>query len=193
MRNAGVRITSGPLSGRRLQTPPGPTTRPTADKVRQAIFNVLANIPFPPENHTVLDLFAGSGALGLEALSRGAARAVFIDRAAEAVRCIAANARSLGLDDHVEIIRADVVKALPRLAPRRFNVVFIDPPYRSGDAAAALEGLVDQELLAPRPEGAIVVVEHDRRSPPPETIGLQSALALYDRRRYGDTEVSFYR
>ena len=189
----GVRITSGALAGRQIKAPQGPAIRPTADKVRQAIFNILGASGLATESLSVLDLFAGSGAFGLEALSRGAASAVFVDRDGEAVRCIADNARALGLEERVQIIRADAASALRRLSPRRFDLVFVDPPYRSGDAVETLEELVSHGLLAPRPDGATVVVEHDRRSPTPETIGQQSALALYDRRRYGDTEVSFYR
>jgi 16S rRNA (guanine966-N2)-methyltransferase len=172
----GVRIVAGSLGGRELRAPRGAATRPTSDKVRQAIFNILG-----PVGGAVLDLYAGTGALGLEALSRGAATATFVDAAAAAVRCIAANAEALGVADRVHVVRADVLAALPRLG--RFALVFVDPPYAAGPdrALAALPDHVEP--------GGWVVVEHDRRAPPAERFG---PLRLQDRRRYGDTEVSFF-
>jgi 16S rRNA (guanine966-N2)-methyltransferase len=181
-----VRIISGSLGGRTIRAPRGDRTRPTADKVRQATFNILANLGPPPT--AVLDLYAGSGALGLEAISRGAARATFVDHAAESVRCIAANARDLGVADRADVIRADLPQALAAALARLrgpFDLVFIDPPYAAGAVEPVLAAL--PPLLAP---GALVVVEHDRRSAPGPQIG---PLSLLDRRRYGDTEVSFYR
>jgi 16S rRNA (guanine966-N2)-methyltransferase len=176
-----LRIVAGSFGGRELRAPRGASTRPTSDKVRQAIFNMLGNM-LGPVAGTVLDLYAGSGALGLEALSRGAARAVFVDQAAAAARCIAENARALGVEDRIRVIRADAVPALGRLA-ERFELVFVDPPYAVG---------ADRALAALPPRvaaGGVVVVEHDRRAPPPDRAG---PLALTGRRRYGDTEVSFY-
>jgi 16S rRNA (guanine(966)-N(2))-methyltransferase RsmD len=182
-----VRIIAGTLGGRTIRAPRGDRTRPTADKVRQAVFNIIYSVAGSSETSgagAVLDLYAGSGALGLEALSRGALRAVFVDHGAEAVRCIAANARDLELEDKIEIMRADVLQALSRLAGP-FDLVFLDPPYAARAAEPALAAL--PPLLAPE---ALVVVEHDRRSAPGEQIG---PLSLRDRRRYGDTEVSFYK
>jgi 16S rRNA (guanine(966)-N(2))-methyltransferase RsmD len=178
-----VRIVAGSLGGREIQTPRGAATRPTADKVRQAIFNILAARWGEEAIGAVLDLYAGSGAMGLEALSRGAASAVFVDQAAAAARCILANARALDLEDRVRVVRADVDATLGRLA-ERYDLVFVDPPYAAGaeSALAALPPLVE-------PSG-LVVVEHDRRRPPAAGYG---DLARFDRRRYGDTEVSFYR
>jgi 16S rRNA (guanine(966)-N(2))-methyltransferase RsmD len=176
-----VRIVAGSLGGREIQAPRGAATRPTADKVRQAVFNILANRV--DMSGAVLDLYAGSGAMGIEALSRGAATAVFVDQSAAAARCILANARALGLEDRVRVLRADVEATVGRLA-ERFELVFIDPPYAAGaeGALAALPPLVDA--------GGLVVVEHDRRRPPADRY---DDLTRFDRRRYGDTEVSFYR
>lgn len=133
----------------------------------------------------MLDLYAGAGALGLEALSRGAARAVFVDRAADAVRCVRDNVRALGWEDRARVIQSDVGAALGRLA-ERFAWVFVDPPYASDEAPRTLDALGDGALLD---DGAVVVVEHDRRRAPDDGYGV---LARSDRRRYGDTEVSFY-
>lgn len=177
-----MRIIAGSLGGRTIRAPRGDRTRPTADKVRQATFNILANLA--PTTGSVLDLYAGSGALGLEALSRGAARATFVDHAAESVRCIAANARDLGVAERVDVVRADLPAALARLRGP-FDLVFIDPPYAANAVEPVLAVL--PPLLAPN---ALIVVEHDRRSAPGPQIG---PLSLQDRRRYGDTEVSFYR
>jgi 16S rRNA (guanine966-N2)-methyltransferase len=183
-----VRIISGSLGGREIRAPRGDRTRPTSDKVRQATFNILGNT-IGGTFDNVLDLYAGSGALGIEALSRGAVRAVFVDKASDALRVLAANLADLGLGDRGAIVRGDVTKVLPRLLlAGPFSLVFFDPPYRlftESDEAERALALVPP-LLAP---GATVVVEHDRRSSPEATIG---PLSLRDRRRYGDTEVSFY-
>jgi 16S rRNA (guanine(966)-N(2))-methyltransferase RsmD len=176
-----VRIIGGLLGGRRLRAPRGAATRPTADRVRQAIFNILGAV----DGARVLDLFAGTGALAHEALSRGAAAAVLVDVAAEAVRCARDNAAELGHAGRVRIVRGAVGPSLARLAGP-FELVFLDPPYADAAAVAVPALAALPPLLAP---GARVVVEHDRRSAPPDEVG---ALALEDRRRYGDIEVSFY-
>lgn len=173
-----MRIIAGDLGGRTLRAPRGDATRPTSDKVRQATFNIIG-----PVAEAVLDVYAGSGALGFEALSRGAQRVVFIDSAAAAVRCIEENARVLGVTAQIEIIRADAVAALARIRGQ-FGLVFVDPPYAAGPERV-LATLAP--LVLP---GGVVVAEHDRRGPPAERY---ATLALTDRRRYGDTELSFYR
>jgi 16S rRNA (guanine966-N2)-methyltransferase len=180
-----VRIIAGVLGGRRIRAPRGDATRPTADRVREAVFNILAAM-HPMGGARVLDLFAGSGALGLEALSRGAASVVAVDAGAEAVKLIAANARDLGMGDRLRVLRGDVraILARARLAGP-FDLVFLDPPYAAELASPALAAL--PPLLA---VGAVVVVEHDRRAAPDPG---PAPLTLVDRRRYGDTEVSFYR
>lgn len=175
-----VRIIGGLLGGRRLRAPRGAATRPTADRVKESLFNILGDVG----GARVLDLFSGTGALALEALSRGAAAAVLVDSAEAAVRCARDNAAALGLEDRVRVLRAEVGPALARLRDERFDLVFLDPPYAAGLAAQALAAL--SPLLLP---DARVIVEHDRRTAPADDIGL---LHREDRRRYGDTEVSFY-
>lgn len=179
-----MRIISGEARGRRLRAPRGAATRPTADRVREALFNILNDVA----GLAVLDLFAGTGALALEALSRGAARAVLVDDADAAARVIHANVALLGYQERVQVLRLDVARAL-RLLERqgaRFDLVFIDPPYAGAAATATLAALGSGSLLAP---DALVVVEHDTRNQPAEQHG---ALQLGQRRKYGQTEVSFY-
>jgi 16S rRNA (guanine(966)-N(2))-methyltransferase RsmD len=183
-----MRIIAGAVGGRRIRAPRGMATRPTSDRVREAVFNILGA---PPHGARVLDLYAGAGALGLEALSRGAASAVFVDRDAGAVRCVQENAAELGLHERARVLRGEALPSLRKLATagERFTWVFVDPPYASGEAAAALDALG----APPAPlldDDAVVVVEHDRRRAPDDQYG---ALSRADRRRYGDTEVSFYR
>lgn len=175
-----MRITGGELSGRRLRAPRG-AVRPTADRVREALFARLG----PLAGARVLDLFAGSGALGIEALSRGAGGAVFVDRSASAVAQVRANLRALGLETRARVWHLDALRAVERLASagERFELVFVDPPYASDLARRALERLAEAGLLAP---DGLVVVEEDRRHPPAEVPG----LVRVDERRYGDTRVS---
>jgi len=175
-----TRIIAGTARGRRLAAPRGDETRPTSDKVRGAVFNVLGQFF---DGGAVLDLYAGTGALALEALSRGCARAVCVEAEREAAEVIAANAATCGFADRVEVRRGRVSDMLPRLPRGAFALAFVDPPYDEGPEAALaiLDG-----VLAP---GGRVVAEHDARSPPAERYG---ALALADRRRYGGTGISIY-
>jgi 16S rRNA (guanine966-N2)-methyltransferase len=176
-----VRITGGRLSGRRLTVPAG-DVRPTADRVRESLFARLGDL----SGARVLDLFAGSGALGFEALSRGAAFVVFADHAPGALAAVRRNAEALGVADAVELQRGDAVAVLRRIAGTvPFDLVFLDPPYASDRLGEALAELVASRLLAPE---ALVVAEADRRHPPPAVPG----LAVVDERRYGDTSITWW-
>ncbi len=175
------RIIAGSVRGRRLVVPAGLGTRPTSDKVRGAVMNVLGQFF---DGGDVLDLYAGSGALALEALSRGCERAVCVERDRQALEALARNAQACGFAERVELVRAELPAGLARLARDRFALAFVDPPYVEGPEAA-LQGM--GPLLVP---GARVVAEHDARRPPPERIG---PLALADRRAYGGTGISIYR
>lgn len=180
-----MRLTGGLDRGRRLIAPRGGRTRPTAAKVREAIFNILG----PPPEGDVLDLYAGTGALGLEALSRGAAAVVFVEREHAPLAALRRNVKELGVEDRVTILGADVCTGLRRLAAKgqgRFSWVFLDPPYVK-ETEGVLAELSGSGLLTPC---AVVVLEHDRRHRPPESVG---NLFLTDRRQYGDTELSFFR
>ncbi len=174
-----MRIVAGAYGGQRLAAPRGGRTRPTADRVREALFSMLG----PVADARVLDLFAGSGALGLEAVSRGAAEATFVDSSPAAVRAVRANLEALGID--AEVRRADARAFLrnARAAGRQYDLVFLDPPYqRAGAVAEALAGDL-AAVLAPQ---ARIVVESDRRSP------LELPLPLQVDRRYGDTVIRIF-
>jgi 16S rRNA (guanine(966)-N(2))-methyltransferase RsmD len=176
-----VRIVAGTARGRRLAVPAGEGTRPTSDKVRAAIFNVLGQFF---DGGRVLDLYAGTGALALEALSRGCSAATCVESSPEASAAIGANAALCGFANRVTVIRRRVADAFPSLPAAVFDLAFLDPPYSEGPGAALAS--LDRVL---RP-GATVVAEHDKRSPPADAIG---ALRLLDRRAYGDTGLSIYR
>jgi 16S rRNA (guanine966-N2)-methyltransferase len=175
-----MRVIAGRYRGRRLQAPPGAATRPTSDRVREALFSVLGD---RVQGARVLDLFAGSGALGIEALSRGAAAVTFVDSAPAALRAVRANLDAFGAT--AEIRRADARRFLggATSAARQYDLVFLDPPYR-------LAGRLGSELTAALPAvlapGAAVIAESDRRAP------LELGLPILDERRYGDTLIRIH-
>jgi 16S rRNA (guanine966-N2)-methyltransferase len=181
-----MRVIAGTLKGRRLVSPRGERTRPTADQVRIALMDTLT--PWLGAAR-VLDLYAGSGAVGLEALSRGAAHATFVERDARAAGALRQNVETLGVGPRARLVRDDVVRALGRLATtgERFDVVFLDPPYGTGLVRAALARLGDGGVTAP---GAIIVVQHFTKEPPPARSG---CLAGYRARRFGETTLTFFR
>lgn len=177
-----MRIVGGSHSGRVLRAPGGAATRPTSEKVREALFNILGSV----EGDRVLDLFAGSGGLGIEALSRGAAHATFVDAARPALIAIRQNLRELGLEDRATILAGDAVATPAKHPPPApWRVVFVDPPYRSELATRAVLALPPAQLA----DDAVIVIEHDRRNAPPDALG---SLLRTDQRRYGDTLISFY-
>jgi 16S rRNA (guanine966-N2)-methyltransferase len=183
-----LRIIAGAFRGRKLHAPKSNSIRPTADRVREAIFNILADEVIDAR---VLDLFAGTGALGLEALSRGAIQAIFIDQSSEAVRLIQDNIRVCGVQHQVQVIHKPILQALSRLparglVPPPFHLVFVDPPYGTGLALQILPRLVDYSILA---EGSLAVVEHRYTEKTPDA---WRGWSKARERRYGDTVVSFF-
>jgi 16S rRNA (guanine966-N2)-methyltransferase len=175
-----MRVIAGEYRGRGLKAPPGAATRPTSDRVREALFSILGDrVP----DARVLDLFAGSGALGLEALSRGAASATFVDDAPGAIRAVNANLAALGAT--AEVRRSDALRFLgaASAAAAQYDLVFLDPPYRLAERLSARLSEALPAVLAP---GAAAVAESDRRAP----LGLD--LPLHDERRYGDTLIRIY-
>ena len=172
-----MRVVGGDWRGRTLRAVPGRSTRPTADRVRQSLFDVLGQ---RCDGLRVLDLYAGTGALSLEALSRGGAHATLIERDAKAAQIIERNARELGCADRCTLLRDEVARALPRLTGP-FDLVFSDPPYALRAAQDTLDALARLRLVAP---GGRVVVERDRGEGQPV---LPEELELADERRYGDT------
>jgi len=177
-----MRVIAGRLGGRPLRAPAGAGTRPTASRVREALFSILGDV----EDVRALDLFAGSGALGIEALSRGAASVVFVERAPRALAALRANLEALGLPDaQAEVRPVDVLAALrsARGARETYDLVFIDPPYREAAGRASELGRAVAPVLAP---AARVITESDRRSP------LRLELGDGDERRYGDTLITIH-
>lgn len=154
-----MRIIAGSARGRNIEVPKGRDTRPTLDRVREAIFGM---VQFDVESAVVLDLFAGSGALGLEALSRGADRVVFCDNDRAACAVIEKNLNTLGLSENAELHFCDCFSLINRQAAigRRFSLVLIDPPYRSGLYEQVLKSLADSGVLE---DGCILILEHPKK------------------------------
>jgi 16S rRNA (guanine966-N2)-methyltransferase len=180
-----MRVVAGRFGGRRLTAPPGRATRPTADRVREALFSILG----PLDGLRVLDLFAGSGALGIEALSRGARHGVFVERSARAAAAISANLAALGIE--ATVVRGDALAflrasaAAPRAgAAEPFDLAFLDPPYSSAPgSASSLAELLPPVLFS----HARIVTESDKRAP------LELPLTLETERVYGDTRIAVHR
>jgi 16S rRNA (guanine966-N2)-methyltransferase len=171
-----LKVIAGRWRGRPLAAPEGATTRPTSARAREALFSMLESRLGSLEGLAVLDLFAGSGALGIEALSRGAARALFVERDPAAIRAIRANLARLGAQAQGDVLAADAARLGP--APARFDLVLLDPPYGAGLAGPALERLVRSGWLAP---GGWLSVE----TAPGEGLALPQGLALAAERRHG--------
>ncbi|HEU4976880.1 MAG TPA: 16S rRNA (guanine(966)-N(2))-methyltransferase RsmD [Baekduia sp.] len=173
-----MRVVAGRFGGRRLQAPPGEGTRPTSDRVREALFSALG----PLDGEVVLDLFAGSGALAIEALSRGAERVVLVERDGRAATVIRSNLEALGVGDEEAVVRRrDALRALrdAREAGETYDLVLIDPPYRLAAGLGPQLAAALPPVLAP---GARVVGESDRRAP----LELPGLATTFER-RYGDT------
>jgi len=174
-----TRIVAGSVGGRRLAVPPGDRTRPTSDRAREALFGTLGAL-LDLAGARVLDLYAGSGAVGLEAVSRGAAHALLVDADARAAAAAAGNARALGLADRVTV-RRDRVERVLAADPEPADLVFADPPYAlSDDAVAGVLALLTGGWLAP---GAVVVVERSRRGAGPRW---PEGVEALKERRYGE-------
>ena len=179
-----VRIITGQAKGRYLKVPRGWGGRPTSDRVKESLFNILG--PLVP-GASFLDLFAGTGSVGIEALSRGASRAVFVENDRQAVRAIRENLAQTGLGDRAEVLPLDVLAAAGKLKGQKFNLIFLDPPYGQGLEIPAMEALVANNLLD---EDSLVVVEGSRRRKMPARVG---CLKLCREHRIGDTVLAFYR
>jgi len=180
-----MRVIAGEAKGRRLVAPKGLGTRPTADRVREALFGIVA-----PRiaGARVLDLFAGSGAVGIEALSRGAARAVFVERDRAALAALRQNLARLGFEPRARVIARDAQAALRDLARAgaRFELVFLDPPYAGDLALRTLAALGKGEHLA---ASALVIVQHRAKAELPEA---QGSLRRVRVRRFGETALTFF-
>src|SRR5262245_17677166 len=179
-----MRVIGGSLKGRRLKAPTWEGLRPTSDKLRETLFNILAP---RIEGARVLDGYAGTGAVGIEALSRGASHVTFVEQAGRAIRLIATNLERAGVVDRERyaIIRAGFVGTGSRRPQGPFDIVFLDPPYGAAELAHALEEA--QELVG---DGTILIVEHAKRDPAPVTAG---ALDRTRTLTSGDSALAFYR
>lgn len=180
-----MRIIAGSARGTQLLAPKGMDTRPTQDKVKESLFSMIQwDVP----DASVLDLFAGSGALALESLSRGASEAVLVDKSREALDCIRKNITKLRMQDRAVLLACDWEQALAKCAAdgRAFDLVFLDPPYRMTELGSMCLRMLDLKLLSP---GAVLVLEH-RTGIVPE---MAPCFSLEKERAYGDTEIHFYR
>lgn len=179
-----MRVIAGQLGGRRLVAPRGLATRPTSDRVREALFSMLG----PMDGAVTLDLYAGTGALGIEALSRGAARAVFVESARPALTALRENLAALAIEGRARVLAQPVLRAAPTLAREGpFDLVLIDPPYADlPEVTPLVEALRSAGALAMSVQ---LVVEHATRDPAPELAGLMRLAA----RAYGDTSIAIYR
>lgn len=180
-----MRVISGAAKGRPLKAVPGSNTRPTTDKVKEAIFSMIG--PYF-DGGTALDLFAGTGGLGIEAWSRGMERVIFVDREKISIDIIRHNVAAAGAQEASEIYRNDAERALKALAKRglKFDLVFLDPPYRMTSMDQVMAELADKDMLAP---DACIVVEHDAEVTYPEE---PPSFRQIRQAKYGDTAVTIY-
>jgi 16S rRNA (guanine(966)-N(2))-methyltransferase RsmD len=184
-------VIAGKFRSRNLRSLPGADIRPTADRLRETLFNVLtAGNPSALEGTTWLDLFAGTGAVGIEALSRGAAKVHFVELAAPAAAVVQQNLKTLGIDSGFEVFQQDVLRAIPKLVSKGVaaNFIYLDPPYRMEAVyRKTLELLAQSSLLA---AGGLVIAEHQKKFDPGEQFG---ELRRYRTLVQGDGALSFYR
>ncbi len=181
-----VRVISGSARGRSLKAVPGMGTRPTTDKVKEAIFSMIG--PYFDGGY-VLDLFAGTGGLGIEALSRGAERAIFVDMDPKSIDVIKQNLKTAKLENQAEVYRNDAMRAIKALEKRAkgFDLIFLDPPYKMTNADEMMLDLAQRGLVQ---EDATVMVEHDAGHVYPEQVGEFRQTRVSN---YGETTVSIYR
>jgi len=184
-----MRVIAGIYRSRPLRSMPGLDLRPTADRLRETLFNVLtAGNPSGLAGTMWVDLFAGTGAVGIEALSRGAAMVHFVESSAKAVELVQKNLQSLGITKNFEVLRQDAVRAIGSLKKARADFVFLDPPYRMNEAyQQTLEALAASALLK---QDGTVIAEHDKRFDPGEGFGKLQRLRKLEQ---GDSALSFYR
>ena len=184
-----MRVIAGIYRSRPLRSMPGLDLRPTADRLRETLFNVLtAGNPSALAGTMWVDLFAGTGAVGIEALSRGAAMVHFVESSAKAVELVQKNLQSLGITKNFEVLRQDAVRAIGSLKKARADFVFLDPPYRMNEAyQQTLEALAASALLK---QDGTVIAEHDKRFDPGEGFGKLQRLRKLEQ---GDSALSFYR
>ncbi len=181
-----LRVISGIAKGHKLKTVKGSTTRPTSDMVKESLFNIIAE--YVPDAR-VLDLFAGTGNLGIEALSRGARYAVFVDKSRECIRIIRENLIHTRLLEKAEIIQANSIEYIKKLShtDSKFDIIFMDPPYNENLIVPVLDIIGNGDIIS---ENGIIAVERTNKNEIPEQIG---CLIKFKDRKYGTTSLSFYK
>lgn len=181
-----MRIIGGEFRSRLIAMPKGVELRPTQDRVREAVFNILGGI----EDKNVLELFAGTGAIGIEAISRGARYAVFVDNNSRCLDTIKSNLESLDVPENTyNIIKANALSIFPRLKKEdeRYDLVFLDPPYHKGMAKKCLINIDYYDILS---QSGLVIIEHFRKDPLAASL---ENLVMEKERRYGDTIITIFR
>lgn len=176
-----MRIISGKNRGRKLKTLEGMNTRPTADRVKESLFNIINNLIIDAD---VLDLFAGSGALGLEALSRGAKNCIFVDSSKDGIKIIKDNIELCKCEDKSKLLNMDYSTAMQKLSNQKFDIIFVDPPYLKG-----IELVVLDKIRGLMTDNGILIIETDEKTKLPETI---NGLRKNDERKYGRTIIYFF-
>ena len=178
-----MRIITGQYKGRTIQAPKG--IRPTEERVRKAFFDIMADV----SGMSFLELFAGSGAMGFEALSQGASTVLFVEKDRQAVKAIEINLKKLGISSQAELVCADVLQFIPVLAKnkRKFDLIFLDPPYYRGMAEKTLQILAEYDILQ---NPGYLIIQHFKRDPLPDR---QGGFVLFKQSRYSDALLSFYR
>ena len=182
-----MRVISGVCKGRPLKAVQGMTTRPTTDKVKESLFNIIG--PFF-DGGNVLDLFSGSGSLGLEALSRGMEKGIFVEKDPKALQVIKANIQACRMEEESEVLRSDALRSIKMLGGRgvRFDLIMMDPPYKIANAIPSiLSEIEENQLLA---EDGLIICEHGKELELPEQIG---PFVKYRHEKYGITAISFFR
>ena len=180
-----MRVIAGEFRGRRLDRIEGMDIRPTSDKVKGSLFNILGDTVI---DSVFLDLFGGTGGIGIEALSRGAGHVVFIDTDIKSIKVLKGNLEHLNINDNVEVFNTDYSTGISKLYMhnKKFDIIFIDPPYSVGLAQNALEEIDKHNILA---QAGSIIVEHDSRDEMPSSLG---KLNMYCSKKYGNTTLSFY-
>jgi len=180
-----LRVIAGEYRGRRLDRIEGTDIRPTSDMVKESLFNILGDAVI---DSNFLDLFGGTGGIGIEALSRGAKHVVFIDSNIKSIKVLKENLKHLNIENNIEVFHTDYSTAISKLYKynKQFDIIFIDPPYSVGIAQSALGELDRNPIIA---QAGLVIVEHDSRDEMPESTG---KLYMYRNKQYGNTTLSFY-
>ncbi len=181
-----MRIIAGKFKGRKLTGLKGRKIRPTSDRIREALFSILSQ---KIENALVLDLFAGTGAFGIEALSRGAAKSFFVDKSKQAIKVVQKNLELLNIKEEAEVLLHDALTLLNSkiISDTKFDLIFMDPPYNKGLILNLFENI---DLLSIINNNSIIIAEHSVREDDLEKV---TGLDLYDRRTYGETLISFFK